>query len=138
MKFNQPDELRRLIRAGESETLEFKQQVADAAKIARTLAAFANTRRGKIIVGITDAQEAIGIDPEEEKYMIQTAASAYCKPPPNLTFSEQELDGAPLLIVDVPESAHKPHYALDENGRHYFCRRINDKNACKLINNSNF
>jgi len=60
----------KLIQSGESETLEFKS--AFGKEVIITLAAFANTKGGKVIMGIDDAGRPTGIDigPEtEQRYL---------------------------------------------------------------------
>lgn len=98
-----------LIAAGESDTLDFKKKITNADRIARTIASFANTRGGILLVGVMDNGEITGIDPEEEKHMLRIAAEEFCKPPVKLVFKELEHEEATVLRVFVPESALKPH-----------------------------
>ncbi len=132
MKINVPEGLQKMIKEGESQTLDFKQRVTDLAKIARTLTSFANTEGGKIIVGVSDQGWVAGIDPAEEKFAIEEAAKQYCFPPVELYCVEDELDGLGILIVEIAESSIKPHYSLDFEGRRYACRRVGDKTICDL------
>jgi predicted HTH transcriptional regulator len=46
-----------LINSGESKTLDFKQKVTSKEKIARTLAAMANTDGGTILIGLSDQKK---------------------------------------------------------------------------------
>jgi predicted HTH transcriptional regulator len=132
MKINLPDEVRALIKEGESQTLDFKLKLTDAPKVARTLAAFANTQGGRLLVGVSDQGQVTGVDPEEEKHMLQLAADRYCQPPVSLQFMELQTDGRVVLLAQVAESQVKPHFALDFEGRHYRCHREKDKNVCVL------
>ena len=50
-----------LLRAGESETVEFKQSTGEMREIVETVGAFANTRGGTILVGVTNAGEVRGV-----------------------------------------------------------------------------
>ena len=56
----------KLIAEGEHQQLDFKFEIADAHKIARTLVAFANTTGGKVFIGVSDtgAITGVSINPE--------------------------------------------------------------------------
>lgn len=54
-------ELAQLLRAGESETVEFKQSTGETREIVETIGAFANTRGGTILVGVTNTGEIRGV-----------------------------------------------------------------------------
>jgi predicted HTH transcriptional regulator len=69
-----------LINQGEHQTLDFKHSITDSKKIARSLAAFANTNGGRLLVGVRDNRSIAGVKSDEEFYMVQAAADMYCKP----------------------------------------------------------
>ena len=69
------------IAEGEHQRLDFKFEVSDSKKIARTLCAFANTDGGRLLIGVKDNGAVSGIRSEEEYYMIEAAAGMYCRPP---------------------------------------------------------
>lgn len=102
-------ELQQLIFAGESDTLDFKKRITQADRIARTIASFANTRGGLILVGVMDNGQISGIDPEEEKHILNLAAELFCDPPVKIFFKELEDDDKTVLKVIIPESSEKPH-----------------------------
>ena len=106
-------DLHELIARGEGEELEFKQKTTHPSRISRTLASLANTRGGKLLVGVDDAGRVVGVrDAEEELFMLREAAQHYIEPPLTaLRFQELEEDGRTVLLVSVPESLHKPHRA---------------------------
>ncbi|MBX2840465.1 MAG: putative DNA binding domain-containing protein [Flammeovirgaceae bacterium] len=125
MKYNQ---LIKIIAKGESQTLDFKRTISHKNKIAKTLVAFANTRGGKLLVGVTDDKHILGVDPEEEKFSLDEAASFLCKPPIQLEYFEIEnREKKVILIVKVSSSDEKPHSALDTNGNWNVYVRANDK-----------
>lgn len=72
--------VKQLILEGEGEQLELKQQISSQEKIAKTLAGFANSKGGILLIGISDQGKIIGIDTEEERYMISAANDSYCIP----------------------------------------------------------
>ena len=55
------EELNRIVADGESQTVEFKSRMAPDATIARTLAAFANSRGGMLLLGVGDSGEIVGL-----------------------------------------------------------------------------
>src|SRR5438105_10156166 len=109
--------IKHLIAEGEGQQLDFKYHIGSAAKIAKTLVAFANTDGGKLLLGVKDNGNIIGVESEEEFYMVELAAEQFCKPPVGFEVKEWESEGKTVLEVFVPRSAEKPHYAKDENGK---------------------
>ena len=60
-----------LISQGENLNLDFKFEISDAKKIARTFSAFANTKGGKLLIGVKDNGAIAGIRTDEEIFMIE-------------------------------------------------------------------
>lgn len=128
--------IKRLILEGENVSLDFKKTISSAEKIAKTLVAFANNRGGKLLIGVTDDGAIKGVKAEEEeKYMINKAAHQFCKPAIEPKFEEVYIDDKVVLVVDVPESDSKPHYAMDEDKKWWVYFRVKDKSilASKII-----
>ena len=123
------NDLLRLIAAGEHERLDFKKTITHPDKIARTLVSFANTRGGTILVGVQDNGLVSGIDPEEEKHILELAAQFYCNPPVAVSYAEMEHEKRLVLVVTVPESPQKPHLAKvkDDDWRGYV--RVKDESV---------
>ena len=69
-----------MIAEGEHQQQDFKFEISDARKIAKTLSAFANTDGGRLLIGVKDNGKIAGVRSEEEKYMIEAAAQLYCIP----------------------------------------------------------
>lgn len=118
---------------GEDENLEFKQTINDAYKIAKTLCAFANTSGGILLIGIKDNKAIAGIDPEEEKHVLEKAAGFLCNPPVQLEIEEIYWDGQgdtdekTILKASIISSADKPHYAKNKNNEWIAYLRYKDK-----------
>ncbi|WP_107037981.1 AlbA family DNA-binding domain-containing protein [Brumimicrobium mesophilum] len=108
--------LKSYIREGEHQTQDFKFRVDDAKKIARTLAAFANTDGGRLLIGVKDNGKVVGVNPEEEFHVIQGAASLYCKPELTVKTQIMQDDHKLVLEITVDEVANKPVKALDDDG----------------------
>ena len=54
--------LKKLILQGESETLEFKTSTGEWKEIIETISAFANTRGGKITIGVSKTGKPVGVE----------------------------------------------------------------------------
>jgi predicted HTH transcriptional regulator len=128
--------IKRLILEGENVSLDFKKTISNTEKIAKTLVAFANNRGGKLLIGVADDGVIKGVKSEdEEKFMITRAAHSFCKPAIEPKFEEIYVDDKIVLVVDIPKSDLKPHYALDENKKWWVYFRVKDKSvlASKII-----
>jgi predicted HTH transcriptional regulator len=119
--------LKQLILQGEGEQLDFKQSISSAQKIAKTLSAFANTKGGRLLVGIKDNGSPAKIQPEEEKYVLEMAAGLFCKPEVKIQFEIEEYLGRTILIANVPQSTEKPHYAKGEDQKWWAYIRVHDQ-----------
>jgi predicted HTH transcriptional regulator len=128
--------IKRLILEGENVSVDFKKTISSAEKIAKTLVAFANNKGGKLLIGVADDGTIKGVkDEEEEKYMITKAAHQFCKPAIEPKFEEIYVDDKLVLVVDIPKSDTKPHYALDEHHKWWVYYRAKDKSllASKIM-----
>lgn len=120
--------IKNLIAEGEGLQLDFKYHISSAPKIAKTLVAFANTEGGRLLIGVKDNGNIVGVESEEEIYMIELAAEQYCNPPVNVEMNDWHVDGKVVLEVYVPKSEERPHYAKDENGKWLVYVRREDEN----------
>ncbi|NUM32717.1 MAG: ATP-binding protein [Bacteroidetes bacterium] len=120
---------------GEDETLDFKQEISNASKIAKTMSAFANTKGGTLIVGIRDNKTIAGIRSEDEKYMLDLASKFYCKPQLDIEIEEWEAEGKVILECKVPESNKKPVLAKGDDNKWMAYIRVKDKTllASKIV-----
>lgn len=122
--------IKSLILQGEGVMLDFKKTITNTEKIAKSLVAFANNKGGKLLIGVADDGSIKGVkSEEEEKYMILTAAHQFCKPAIEPHFEEIYVDDKLVLVVNIPESDTKPHYALDEHKKWWAYIRIDDKSV---------
>jgi hypothetical protein len=120
--------IRELIAEGEHQQQDFKFEITNARKISKTLVAFANTDGGRLLIGVKDNGRISGIRSEEEYYMIDAAASMYCKPEIPFISFHRVVEGKAVLEVIIKPSEEKPHYARDEENRWLAYRRVNDQN----------
>jgi predicted HTH transcriptional regulator len=114
------------IKAGEGQQLDFKLHIASAAKIARTLVAFANSDGGVLLVGVDDQGQISGVDQAQERHVLVQAARKFCDPALYLHFRERRAQRKVVLEVVVERSA-KQHRALDEAGRWLPWVRVEDQ-----------
>lgn len=122
------DYIHSLIAEGEHQQQDFKFEISDARKIAKTLSAFSNTEGGRLLIGVKDNGKIAGVRSAEEQYMIEAAARVYCVPPVDCRMRTYVAEGRTVLVVTVDESSDKPIYAKDENGRKLAYLRIADEN----------
>ena len=117
-----------LIAQGEHQKQDFKFEINDARKIARTIVAFSNTEGGKLLIGVKDNGRIAGVHSEEEYYMIESAASLYCKPEIRFTVNKWQVKDKAVLEVDIPKGTEKPYLAKTEDNRWLSWVRVNDQN----------
>jgi predicted HTH transcriptional regulator len=120
--------LNRLIAEGEHQRLDFKFEISDARKIARTLVAFANTDGGRLLIGVKDNGAIAGVRSEEEVFMLEAAAGMYCRPPVEFTTKEWQIDKKIVLEVIIAKSPLKPHYAEGADDKWHAYIRVGDQN----------
>ncbi len=120
--------IEKLIEQGEGLHLDFKFEISDMAKIARSLVAFANTDGGKLLIGVKDNGTIKGVKSEEEYYMIDNAATHFCKPAVNFSSKEWSIRGKKVLEISIPASSKQPHRAPDKDGHYKAFYRYKDEN----------
>lgn len=127
--------IKELILSGEGESLDYKQTISSSIKIAKTMVAFANHKGGTLLVGVRDNKSIAGIRPEEEKYMLEKAASFHCKPEIKIKLIEHLIDDLLVLECIVPEGELKPYYAQGDDEKWWVYIRVRDKSllASKVV-----
>ncbi|MDZ4839774.1 MAG: ATP-binding protein, partial [Bacteroidota bacterium] len=80
------------------------------------------------LIGVKDNGVIIGVESEEEKYMIEYAAESFCKPIISFEMVEWEFEGKTVLQVIIDKSNIQPHYSKDENGKWLVYIRQYDEN----------
>lgn len=135
---SESDYIFNLIKEGEHVHQDFKFEISDARKIAKSLSAFANTEGGRLLIGVKDNGKIAGIRSEEEIYMIESAATMYCQPEVKLQNRLYKVEGKYVLEVNVEEAIEKPIYALDEKKKRWAYVRIKDENILANIVHLNY
>lgn len=117
-----------LILQGEHQQQDFKFEISDARKIAKSLSAFANTDGGRLLIGVKDNGKIAGVRSEEEAYMIESAANVYCSPEVRFSMTQHRVEGKVVLEVSIPEAENKPVCAKNEENKLLAYVRIADEN----------
>lgn len=119
-----PGDLKNLIQTGEGQFLEFKRRIPTAEKIAREIAAFANSKGGTILVGVDDNGTIPGIrEYFEEEYLLIKAAYDHCVPEVPLEIELVHAGPVDVMVVRVKESDTKPVYNKSKKKRLVYVRR---------------
>jgi predicted HTH transcriptional regulator len=127
-----------LLKQDEGEKLDFKQKITSREKISKTLAGMANTEGGIILIGISDKKRIIGVDPEEERYMIESANEEFCVPRVALSIDEIKLmdesaadqseeSELSLLLVEIKKTQGPRIYCKTKTGELKSYIRVNDQ-----------
>lgn len=125
--------IQNLIEEGEHECQDFKFKISDARKIARSISAFANNRGGSLLIGVKDNGKVVGVESDEEMYMIEQAAEIYCRPPQKVEFQTYRVEGKCVLKVDVQPADELPVKAQDDDKKWCAYYRVADENILASV-----
>ena len=101
----------------ESSTLELKQEMPKNDQIVKTVIGFCNQNGGKLVVGVTDKGNIIGIPSEEAADAIESLSKAIydASTPPILPLVyTQTINDKTLLVIEVSSGTNKPYYRKSE------------------------
>jgi predicted HTH transcriptional regulator len=116
-------DLKRLVKTGEGTYLEFKRTISSPEKIARELAAFANTRGGTMLIGVDDDKRLLGVESfYEQEFLLDKAINYCCIPALKTTVETVTYKDREIIIVKVDEAEVKPVYVEQEGKRSVFVR----------------
>ncbi|MDD2713995.1 MAG: ATP-binding protein [Simplicispira sp.] len=112
----------------EGKTLEFKRDLSSPQNVLKTLVAFANSAGGKLVIGVDDARQVVGVaDPlaEEERICNLIADAIAPRLLPNVEL--MSVGDATVLVVEVFPSGARPHYLLTSSPTLAFGHRLRGK-----------
>ncbi|MBX2926263.1 MAG: putative DNA binding domain-containing protein [Saprospiraceae bacterium] len=107
-----------LIAGGETSRVQFKVNVTNATSIAQEMVAFANTKGGKIIIGVNDKTgEVEGLiyqDIQRINNLLATAASEHVKSAIHIETDSVEVEpNKRVIVAHIPEGYNKPYKDKD-------------------------
>src|SRR5665648_147013 len=106
--------LKNAIQNGESKNLEFKVQLPNSNALAKTIVAFSNAGGGKLIIGVNDQGEMIGLKPEvnifELKDQVASIICDTCYPTVLPDIYTTTIDNHLFLIIEVYRGNLLPYY----------------------------
>ncbi len=118
-----------LIGQGEHQQLDFKFEISDSRKIAKSLSAFANTDGGRLLIGVKDNGKIAGIRSDEEFYMLEAAASMYCEPAVLFTYKTWQVQGKDVLeIIVAADYKNRPYRVKLSGNKQEAYVRVADQN----------
>ena len=120
-----------LIKEGENKKLEFKEQFPSADKIAKTIVAFSNMSGGKLIIGVDDSRNIVGVEESKIfKYEERISSIIYDWCYPNILpeIYTLNVEGKLLLVVEVFRGGLLPYYLKQKGKREGTYIRIGSTN----------
>jgi ATP-dependent DNA helicase RecG len=101
------------IQKGESKTLELKEALPKNENIAKTVIAFSNTSGGKLIIGVSNNREIVGINDNELFDMQDKIASVIadnCSPGILPEIYSVNIEGKLILVIEIVRGNLKPYF----------------------------
>nr|WP_321355598.1 RNA-binding domain-containing protein [uncultured Draconibacterium sp.] len=101
------------IKNGESKTIEFKEAFPKNENIAKTVIAFSNTGGGKLIIGVNDEREIVGVDDTlifEMQDKIASIIADNCSPGIMPEIYNVNIEGKIVLVIEVARGNLKPYF----------------------------
>jgi predicted HTH transcriptional regulator len=99
---------------GESKDLEFKEKLPeDSKKYMKTIVAFSNGDGGRLIIGVNDDREVVGVDQTSVFTMIDkitNAISDSCEPLIIPDIAPQAVGDKTVIVVEISAGRQRPYY----------------------------
>lgn len=111
-----PQKTKELIKFGENELVEFKISIPKDEEIRNSIIAFANdyndNKEGYIIFGVSNDGKIIGLEGDLDNHQrkISNIARIQCQPQIPISISVININKKSLIIVEVRQSAKRPHF----------------------------
>lgn len=123
------DDVLASIHKGEGTRREFKRILPQDGKAGRTLCAFANTRGGLLLVGVTDRRKVHGVhSPGEIVERLREVARIEIEPPLAVELQTVDVEGPRVVACSVPLSKERPHAHMRRDGSTEVVIRIGASN----------
>ena len=99
---------------GESKDLEFKEKLPeDSKKYMKTIVAFSNGEGGRLIIGVNDDREVVGVDQTAVFTMIDkitNAISDSCEPLIIPDIAPQAVGDKTVIVIEISAGRQRPYY----------------------------
>ena len=105
------------IKKGENRRIEFKQQLPNSNGLSKTVVAFSNGAGGKLIIGVKDNREIMGISDDEIIELpdrISNIIYDTCLPAIIPEIYTENIEGKNILVVEIFPGNLKPYYIKSE------------------------
>lgn len=105
-------QLKQLLEKGEDSFQQYKRKFSGINQLAAEISAFANSKGGKILVGVDDNGDVKGLSKQEIQSLnqsISNATSQKIEPPIFVQTEIVEVDGLNVLIISIPQGTNKPY-----------------------------
>ena len=107
------ESIHQLLQTGEGKTLEFKRDLSSPQPILRTLVAFANSAGGKLVIGVDDDRQVIGLtNPLDEEERLCNLVADNIAPRLLPSIELMTVQDKTLLICEAFPSNSRPHYLI--------------------------
>jgi len=124
-------ELKRIVKGGEGDRVEFKKKINHPEKVIREVVAFANAEGGHLFVGVDDDCQIEGLSfPHEEEFILTKAIGELCRP--SIPFNAEIIElneSKSILHYEIFPGEEKPYFAFQQKnhrlGRAFV--RVGDK-----------
>ena len=113
-----PTEFKNVLARGEDSRHQFKRDFTNADSLAAELTALANGLGGKILIGVADDGQLVGLtlqDIGRLNQLLSNAASQHVRPPLSPSSQNIQTDQGLVLVVEVAPGINKPY--MDLQGR---------------------
>jgi len=105
--------LRELIAQGEGQTIEFKKSTGQLRRAVETVAAFANTDGGRVLIGVRKDRTVEGVQiGANTREQVVNAITTNTDPVIYPSVEVVRVHEKNVIVVSVPESTDKPHLAF--------------------------
>jgi len=114
---------------GEGTRIEFKRRLPRDDRAARTLCAFANTRGGLLLVGVTDRGRVHGVHhPDDVVERLGAISREWLDPALALQTQVVDMHGPRIVACSVPFSKDRPHAVATPEGPKHVLVRVGASN----------
>ncbi|MDM8535873.1 ATP-binding protein [Desulfobacterales bacterium HSG17] len=145
-KYSEQD-VKRMIKAGESSKLEFKEDSVHNDRLAREIAAFANFKGGTILLGVSDSGEIKGLTREgnEERIMNICYSVIFPRIIPEyepMILENRNLENRKIACITIDTGMEKPYAVLNKGRRNYYirvgstCRESSQRELMRMFQDS--